>query len=148
MEVKLIDFIFFTFRISIIITKEEKTNIHILNTLSKYINLKSGYESLVIVDGRKRRKLETLETLLVKTVRSTRGLFLYYGIFASLNQDNIIESVLNGIKQYYKSEKIKLQRPYIISSKDYTVNKIDSEIIQTVINSRKTDGNMAFYSIL
>lgn len=143
MEVKLIDFIFFTFRISIIVVKEKKSN---LSPEIPFLN--NGYESLVLVDGRKRKKLETINTLMTKFIKETRGLYPYYGLFASLDQDNIIKSVITGIKQQYKSEKIKSQEPYKISSNDYTVNKISAEIIRSFIQARKIYGSMAFYSIL
>ena len=152
MKVKLIDFIFFTFRISIIIVMEKKSNLGLKN-----IFLNKGYESLVLVDGHKRRKLETVNSLIVKSVNyfsvnrgGNRGLYLYYGLFASLDSRNIVESVLTGIKQHYKSEKIKLMKPYMISSEEYMINnKIISITLSSYIKNCKTrGGNVAFYSIL
>lgn len=136
MEIRLIDFTFFILRISIIIKKRKEYNL-IIND--------NRYESLVIIDKRKRCKLETLNTLLSKPFNNFT-VYYHYGLFTSLDQGKIIKDIINAITKHYKSIRIKQQKPIIILNKDYIISESQSNLIDCIIYNAKDSSNVDFYS--
>lgn len=136
MDVKLIDLVFITLRISIIVVKDKCVN--------------GKYEAIVLVNNKHRKKITTLNSLMYERCMLNPGFFHYYGLFGSIDEGVIVNSVIDSIKKHYISDKIKNQIPTIIASEDITImsqSRID-EVKYYIAAEKLNVDDVAFYSFL
>lgn len=135
MEVKLIDLVFITLRISIIVVKDKCVN--------------GRYEAIILVN-KHRKKITTLNSLMYERCMLNPGFFHYYGLFENIDEKTIVDSVMYSIKKHYLSDKIKNQIPTIIASEDITImsqSRID-EVKYYVAAEKLNVDDVAFYSFI
>lgn len=135
MEVKLIDLVFITLRISIIVVKDKCVN--------------GRYEAIILVN-KHRKKITTLNSLMYERSMLNPGFFHYYGLFENIDEKTIVDSVMYSIKKHYLSDKIKNQIPTIIASEDITImsqSRID-EVKYYVAAEKLNVDDVAFYSFI
>ena len=135
MEIKLIDLVFITLRISIIVVKNMRVD--------------GRYEAMVLVN-KHRKKITTLNSLMYERSMLNPGFYHYYGLFGSINERIIVDSVINSIKKHYLSDKIRNQTPTIITSRDIIIkNQARIDEVRYYIAAEKLNvDDVAFYSFL